>query len=349
MKCCTECFASTHLKNRINKEKNLGDCDFCGHKNVPVIDARELFFSFQLIFEQYIVSGTGDDAVNQIKKDFPQLIFADLPDDVIGNLLKEIFADELDTYRDFIEGRIILQCNENPAYAADISSLHVSWESFVKEIKSENRFHLKSVLDLNKLSQLLGMTSTHIERGKIYYRGRISESGGYTTDLMGHPPARMAKSGRANPVGISYLYLADELLTTLFETRASLHDYVTIGEFRLNEKIKIIDLKEVGNLDPFELAEQGVLESYLAYLPFLEELGNELSKPVRRNDSELDYLPTQYLTEFIKSLGADGVAYGSSLNKAGKNFAIFYPEKLECINVQIHEITNIEFKHQKLK
>jgi hypothetical protein len=348
MKCCTSCFVSPHLKNKINRERVIENCDFCGCNDECVIESRELLFSFQSIFEQYTLSDDGDYAVNQLKKDFPQLIFADLSNDIITRLLNEIFVDELDTYTDFLTKRIILKSKVNPDYADDINALQVSWDAFVKEIKAENRFHLKSVLDPNKLEKLLGMTATYLEPGKILFRGRISDSAGYTRDRMGNPPAHLTKSGRANPIGISYLYVASDLLTTLFETRAALHDYVCIGHFRLNDNIKIIDLKEVGKQDPFDLEQKEILEDYLAYLPFLEGLGNELSKPARRNDSELDYLPTQYLTEFIKSIGADGVAYGSSLNKTGKNFAVFYPEKFECIGVAVHEITEIVFTHHRV-
>ena len=81
-------------------------------------------------------------------------------------------------------------------------------------------------------------------------------------------------------------------------------------------------------------------------MPFLKRLGYELSKPIRRQDSELDYLPTQYLTEFIKSINSDGIAYGSSLNKIGQNLAIFKPEKFECTKVNVYEITDISYKYQ---
>lgn len=33
---------------------------------------------------------------------------------------------------------------------------------------------------------------------------------------------------------------------------------------------------------------------------FIDKLEQELSKPRRKNDSELDYLPTKYLSELIK-------------------------------------------------
>lgn len=59
-------------------------------------------------------------------------------------------------------------------------------------------------------------------------------------------------------------------------------------------------------------------------------------------DSLREYLPTQYLCEYIKSLGIDGVEYASAMNRGGTNYAIFDGDKYSCINkstVTINEVT----------
>jgi hypothetical protein len=83
------------------------------------------------------------------------------------------------------------------------------------------------------------------------------------------------------------------------------------------------------------------LEKYSEYQGFLVQLEKELSEPLRRYDSELDYLPTQYLCEFVKSQGYDGVEYGSAMNKGGINLAIFNDNKLKCVSKKVIEIKNI--------
>jgi len=70
---------------------------------------------------------------------------------------------------------------------------------------------------------------------------------------MGNPPNELAKSGRANPNGISYLYIANDV-TTLYEARASLFDYVSVGTFKLEEDIRVVDLSR-STYDVFRLAE----------------------------------------------------------------------------------------------
>jgi len=100
------------------------------------------------------------------------------------------------------------------------------------------------------------------------------------------------------------------------------------------------------NYSPMLYAENEVLEEFMTYLPFIINLENELSKPLRRDDNELDYLPTQYIAEFIKSLGFDGLRYKSSLSSTGHNLAIFNPNKLRCIEVVVLEVEEIKFKHK---
>ncbi|WP_421778123.1 RES family NAD+ phosphorylase [Gardnerella sp. KA00747] len=43
----------------------------------------------------------------------------------------------------------------------------------------------------------------------------------------------------------------------------------------------------------------------------------------------MDYIPTQYISDYIKSKGYDGIEYVSVMSDAGKNLAIFNPEILK--------------------
>jgi hypothetical protein len=186
-----------------------------------------------------------------------------------------------------------------------------------------------------------------ISRGRTYFRCRISGRTGFSHDEMGNPPKELTSGGRANPKGISYLYLTNNLETSLYETRASLFDFVTIGEFRLKKNIKILDLRNP-DYDVIPWSENEIIDVYLIYASFIKTLQKEISLPIRKRDKELDYLPTQYISEFIKSLGFDGVEYQSSLYPEGYNLAIFYPENFECINTKIYEINNINLEHSEL-
>ena len=124
-------------------------------------------------------------------------------------------------------------------------------------------------------------------------------------------------------------------------------DYVTVGKFKLKEDISVVNLRG-DTFDPMYLVDTDDLEDFVMHAPFIRKLEMELSKPNRKNDKELDYLPTQYISEFIKSIGYDGVLYKSSLFKDGYNLAIFNPKKTDCLSREVHEIDEINFNYIKV-
>lgn len=344
MNCCTECFSSPYLKDIVSRNKLKGNCHYCDSIDVFIYDTLYLSTIFENIIELFSVDeDEGDLLVKQLENIFPNKIFSHK---ISGQKRKQLLMDsiilDVGQYLEIFNFKVSLTCKNDKVYTNKINPLHDSWKNFAEEIKNINRFHIKSTIDLNILEKLLRRYYKPIKKGAIFYRGRISDREGYPIDKMNNPPSDKTKPGRANPVGISYLYIADQLTTTLYETRATLYDYITVGEFRVKEDVEIINLRG-DDYDPIPLAEKEELEDFLIHSSFISKLGNELSKPNRRNDKELDYLPTQYLSEFIKSMGFDGVEYQSSLNPEGYNIAIFSPEKFECIDVCVHEIKKIVF------
>lgn len=353
MYCCPYCFSSSYLRNDVikNNSTKKGQCDFSHHKDVELYDPRELLPFFRGIADLYVpcVSSTNEShpIYDQILTDFPDQVFSS-DNRNVNRLLKAILEDEIQSYNHLFTNQVAIKCLNDPSFSEQAKILEISWENFVAEIKTKNRFHIENTVDLDRLERILKRHSRYIYKGKIFFRGRISDRSGYPPEKMGNPPNNLASSGRANPEGISYLYLADELKTTLYETRASLFDYISIGEFRLTTTIQSINLRETHIYDPIQLAEEEALEDFLIHSSFISRLEKELSRPIRRNDSKLDYLPTQYLSEFIKSLGFDAIEYRSSLNPKGFNLAVFNPQKFECIKTYVHEISKINFEHNLL-
>jgi hypothetical protein len=74
----------------------------------------------------------------------------------------------------------------------------------------------------------------------------------------------------------------------------------------------------------------------------LDAISRDLSKPLLRYDSELEYVPTQMICEYCKTMGADGISFESSLYESGKNYVLFNPSDAECIGVDEHVITKID-------
>ncbi|OQX80665.1 MAG: hypothetical protein B6D61_01725 [Bacteroidetes bacterium 4484_249] len=348
MNCCSECFSSNYIKDIINRNNEVGICDFCGSTNVSIYNPEELNLFFRPIFDLYSIDNENGKSINeQIITDFNGKIFSEKAERKLTKLLKEIIRDDYGSFKPLFENNVILSFKKEADKQDLIKPLQISWKNFATEIKTINRFHIQNTIDLDKLEILIKRYQKPVKKGKIFYRARISDKNGFSCDRMFNPPAEKTKSGRANPIGISYLYLADTEKTTLYEVRATLYDYVTIGKFRLKEDINVINLSG-DTYDPILLEdyENGSLEDFLIHQPFINKLELELSKPKRRSDTELDYLPTQYLSEFIKSIDFDGVEYQSSLYSKGYNLAIFSTHKIECIDVNVYEIEklNLEFK-----
>jgi hypothetical protein len=89
-----------------------------------------------------------------------------------------------------------------------------------------------------------------------------------------------------------------------------------------------------------------VLSRFAANRKVFQELAAEIAKPLRRSDSHLEYLPTQFIAEFIKSQNYDGVVYDSTLRQGGYNLAVFNEDLFECVGVHTIEVSEISYKTQ---
>ena len=132
--------------------------------------------------------------------------------------------------------------------------------------------------------------------------------------------------------------------TVLNETRVTAYDYVTIGNFRNVKPIKVVNLSGISQISPFLYNDD--FERFALNRKVFQEMSYEIAKPIRRNDSPLEYLPTQYIAEFVKSQGYDGVEYESTLRRGGLNVALFDESLVECIDVKTIEVTNVDYTIQ---
>lgn len=351
MNCCTNCFESSYINAIILGNKTMGNCDYCRSENVYIYDASELNPFFVGIIDLYEVdTAYGKPLEEQVIADFHKKVFTQklIDKNNIKQLILEIIKDDISYFQSLLDNPVKLRFHNKRIQEDATEPLFLSWDKFSEEIKTVNRFHFVNALDLEKLKSLFKHFQKEYKKGKKFHRARVSEKPqGYPIEQMGNPPADLAKSGRANPNGISYLYIANDITTTLYEARASLFDYVSVGTFRLEDDIKVINLSR-STYDVFRLAELESLEEVMMHSSFIDRLEGELSKPRRKNDSELDYLPTQYLSELIKSMGFDGIEFRSSLYSEGYNVAIFFPEKFKCIEVNVYDIENIRLEYTKL-
>ena len=230
-------------------------------------------------------------------------------------------------------------------YDEDFLSEHsitggMSWKEFADYIKNVNRFHTN--FNSSEFASYLSALATTYKKDTVFYRGRIAkDSKGYKTDEMMAPPKERRTAGRINPEGMLALYMSLDPETILYEIRANVYDYITIGKMVAKKKFRVVDLSKLEKISPFDYG--GEIENFAVNFNIFQDMAREISKPLRRNDSQLEYLPTQFITEFIKGEKYDGVAYRSTISDSGINIALFDESLVECLAVDTVEVASIEY------
>lgn len=327
MYCCPNCFSDSFLKDQIIAEcSQSGTCAFCNSHEIEIVEARSLFYSFESLLDLYVIDDNGNDLGVNIQNDWST--FGDLDGSKINDLLCAITGDPELQSRKY---RCRIDHDDNKLER---------WHAFREELKHQNRYFPILGPDHKLLSEAFWQLALSIENMPTsLYRARINDtSAPYNAEDMGKPPREFVSNGRANPKGISYLYTASDVKTAISEVRPFVGDTVTVVEFKVMEDLALVDLRNPKQtISPFEMVDDDLIDLYRD-MPFLTLLGDELSKPFVPRVADLEYLPSQYLCEFVKSKGFDGVIYRSSLAK-GDNFAIFQEGKLELKHTTHYRIT----------
>ncbi len=235
-----------------------------------------------------------------------------------------------------------------PIYSKERKNI-IQWENFRDELKHNNRFFPNNAPKINTIEPFGKYIGKRILKGEsFFYRARIYfEMDPIDISKMGKPPVKKATNGRANPIGISYLYVASTIDTAIAEIRGNKGELVTIAKFQMNDELELADLRNPrSTISPFELDEDE-LELIYKNLPFLELLGKELSKPIIPREANLEYLPSQYLSELLKHIGFHGIIYKSSVSK-GNNYVIFNDDRLEITDTCQYEITEVKTISNKI-
>ncbi|MDQ5984806.1 MAG: hypothetical protein CSYNP_00502 [Syntrophus sp. SKADARSKE-3] len=344
--CCPNCFSDEYLKSYLKENGHRGTCDFCCKNSAYCIDPEELADLFLPVIHLYSIV---EDFMptEELKEYDGEFIWEKLNNDwEIFNLdykeqeelLRSMFpGDRKEGPPQFLESYVE---RENEYWGTDddiADELKKRWEDFCNEIKYENRFFIKKQVDLYNLGDLLSYLSISLDN-ELLYRARNNTRKAihqFKPQRMGKPSAKQSQHGRANPKGIPYLYLASDAETAIAEIRPGIHDRITVGKFKIINSLKVIDLRNPGIDSPFKHGHE--LEYIIQHAAFLRKLGSEISKPINPEDPELEYLPLQYLCEFIKHKGFAGVIYKSSVSK-GYNVAVFNDNKVRCISTKLYEL-----------
>jgi len=331
MEVCSNCFSDKELKAFISSTGANGNCKVCKSKNISLLSINELLDFFQELLDNFQKLKQGDTLKSKIQGGWSFFSTHVVATRILNHILPLVNTE-------------ILNADNNVEYSDDIIENIAYWETLKKDIKRSNRF----LINIQHLTEELGWDSFFNTQFELtskdnLYRARVHHQSGlpaYLPNKMGCPPADKASGGRANPSGIPYLYLSDNEATVLYEVRASYLDELSVATFNLKahrKPIKIVDFTEDTSLYKPTNVNETIKSRFLR-----DKISQDLSKAMRRYDTEIEYIPTQFICEFIRIFtGAKGIRFTSSLHPSGKNIVIFDQKLMKCKSVKRKRINNI--------
>ena len=321
-----------------------------------MIDLKKDYFADTEIVS--LLQDGGEDG-NQTVEDFLKALLSLYEISPDGESLSKALIEDWRVFSNELSLAHVLELMGNPFHPDDyvryvteyVTYLH-AWEDVKEEVKTKTRFfcHMDSIVDVLNEFDVDG-DSLRLFKNEKFFRARVhhKEEPAFSRSEMGCPPTpELATPGRANPNGLRYLYLCCDNLTPFYEVRPYYLDRVDIGEFLiLEDNVKIVDFTERVNLfSVFYDEGEDIFKQKVKRRVLFDAISSDLSKPLRSFDSELEYVPTQFICEYFKDSGADGIMFKSSVRTTGKNLVLFYPEKAECVEVYPYVVNKIDIERR---
>lgn len=292
----------------------MGTCDYCGLEEASLFPPVQLRESFGLLMEAYYEDAEGVSLIRALRDDWG-LFHDEMTDATAQELLADVLGD-----REFVGSTF-------SPIAVDDSVSFERWEVLRAELMHQNRWFLGAPLDEERLRYLLSLLIAPENLFEVpWYRARLlGYEDSFDLEAMSAPPKHLAGHGRANPAGIPYLYLGSTAQTAIAEVRPHTGHRACVATFEFSGDLRIVDLRDPARLvSPFLEEDAEQIARLRSGIPFLQQLGEELTRPVLPDSAAYEYTPSQYLCEFIKKAGYDGVLYRSSVGD-GMNLALFEP------------------------
>ncbi len=240
-----------------------------------------------------------------------------------------------------------------------------SWNSylaFAHKVKYGHRYiyDADTTRFLNEVVSTLPSRKKRINIGSIFWRAQfgndwrpiIYENEEVGEEVCPYGPMRMrpmknsASEGRINPKGIPCLYMSSNKETAMSEVRPWVGSYISVGAFKVNKKLFLIDCSAHG-LDkwpPFYEEEPSDTEKESSVWSYIDRA---FSIPIIAGDREADYVPTQILSELFKDKGYDGVIY-KSVFSIGFNIALYDQNAADIVSCHLFQAKTLSFSFDEV-
>lgn len=353
MKCCAGCFKDSRARETVwnlAKEEN-GRCELCGQPSdrlLDIVPESELAEQFRDMLSVFSCDESCDSGLYE---SFCKLwdLFQDVKEDAFKRLLRSMFPDD-ERINGLMHGGVRLDPSPQLDDPFALSFFgERDWDEFSEEIKHESRYFAK-VSNENVLNGLFEALSKDVcPEGGSWFRARLW-NGKKLEDLsekeLKEPPSDKAEEGRMSPRGISCLYISSSPEGAMVEIRASRHDDIAIMEMKPTRALRILDLSRIDEISPFD--ENVACGDLASNKSNLRQMKDALTKPMRSTDDKIEYVPTQYIAEFAKLSGFDGIGYDSVLyEKDGAptyNIASFasFDDAFERCSLKLYRVSRSE-------
>lgn len=382
-RCCSNCFSESEIIKFIESYHVIGDCDYCGSKNVNVCAVEDVGHFIMQGVERYY-----EDAANQVS-----YVSADggyqLPTlDIEDILLEEqcIFGDSLDDPHVLLED---LVSNDGTPYvrrdpygppSGDPDEIRY-WENFCKTVKTKKRFTIflsspeENHYDYSQPKEFLNHLTKNFMPTLIdvlqpqtkIYRARIDNgTRKWSHKDLTSPPPQNSRHSRMSPSGISFFYGGLTPDVCIHEVGPRVAENVVVAEFEVIKRLFVLNLTKVieSRRSIFDPEYSFSYEEY--FKPFLEHFVKDISRPIRKSDNEIEYVPTQVFTEFIKitnfrsyyynpddngkgnDVFIDGILFKSSVMKGGINLVLFRGPDISTTNKKNPKDAWLLYKGKKI-
>lgn len=371
---CSEHYTDVFLKEFIDADAVDGVCSYCG-KHTKVLDLSDFVEN---------VGEKLADALEDVDNAglFLEKSFYDDDKEVIpgyqraGGYIAPNDAEYYDTTEEVMADFSLISDNDvlnndlasslymerkirrDPTTMMLSDELSFMWSQFERFVKGERRFTFfkssmfenadpsrsdNGLFDiLTELGGVIRAAESTIPEATTLYRCRPAAKGEPVTEFkqITAPPVQAAKANRLSPVGISMFYGSYDSSTPFLETKhyekpGEEKDYYT-GRFHTSRELSVVDL--------YYLKCSFWMPSNWQETLFLKQFHKEIAKPLRKDDTEVEYVPSQIFTEYLRYLcrnskgqSYDGIVYRSMLT-GQRNVALFYDNDTSVQILELEEI-----------
>lgn len=141
---------------------------------------------------------------------------------------------------------------------------------------------------------------------------------GFDEEYSMEAPLGKPKAGRNNIAGMSYLYLSEDVETACDEMKAKAGTFLSVAKIQIKEKLKLLNLSA-------GLYATDQVPDRIDYSQIYSEIVTRFYSPTQSSD---EYEPTQLISNYIRKMRFDGVAFYSAQNtrdssRLHMNYTIF--------------------------